>query len=207
MTDFNYKPNSHKYKASQAEASVEKKRVEKITNGTVTTKKKSEVSKLTDVFVSEDINNVKTYVVSDVIIPAVKKLVYDIVTDGIDMILYGEAGRPNKRSSGSSKISYSNYYNQNDRDRYSRGDSRGATRFDYEDLVFNNRGDAEAVRVLMVEAIDRYGFVTVADMYDAAGKTAPYTANKYGWTNISTASIVRIRDGYVIKLPRACAID
>lgn len=206
MNDLNYKPNSHRYKAGLIENSVEKPKIEKVTNGAVKTKKKSEVSKFTDVFVSEDINNVKSYVVSDVVIPAIKKLVYDIVTDGIDMILYGETGNRNKRSSGGAKVSYSNFYDHND-NRHSRNNSRAGDRFNYDDLSFNSRGDAEAVRILMNESIERYGFVTVADMYDAAGLTAPYTANKYGWTNISSATVVKARDGYVIKLPRACPID
>ena len=59
----------------------------------------------------------------------------------------------------------------------------------------------------MVDLIDTYGFVTVADMYDMAGLQAPYTSNKYGWTNIRTAETVRGRDGYMLKLPKAMPID
>ena len=59
----------------------------------------------------------------------------------------------------------------------------------------------------MVEIIDQYGFVTVADMYDMADLPAPYTSSKYGWTNIRTAETIRGRDGYVLKLPKAMPID
>ena len=207
MSDMNYRSNSHKSKTAQSE--VPEKRVEKITSGVVTTQKKSGVSKVADVFVSEDINSVKSYVVSDVIIPAVKKLVYDIITDGVDMILYGESGR-NRRGDnrgGGNKISYSNFYDQRDRNRFSSDDPRSISRIDYEDLVFASRGDAENVRIGMIESIERYGYVTIADMYDMAGKTAPYTAQKYGWMNVSSASVVRVRDGYKLKLPKACHID
>lgn len=206
MADMNYRSNSHKSKTTQNE--VPEKRVEKITSGVVTTQKKSGASKIADVFVSEDISSVKSYVISDVIIPAVKKLVYDIVTDGVDMILYGESGRGRRGDNRStSKISYSNFYDQRDKNRFSSDDPRSVSRIDYEDLVFQSRGDAENVRIGMIESIERYGYVTIADMYDMAGKTAPYTAQKYGWMNVSSASVVRVRDGYKLKLPKACHID
>lgn len=55
--------------------------------------KKSEMQKFADVFISEDVNNVKSYIVMDVLVPAIKKAISDIVTNGIDMILYGETGK------------------------------------------------------------------------------------------------------------------
>ena len=43
-------------------------------------------------------------------------------------------------------------------------------------------------------------------MYDLAGVTCDYTYNDYGWTSLRDAEVVRIRDGYYIKLPRAKAL-
>ena len=82
-----YKPNSHRYKEAQKRAAAEDKKVEKVVTGTVKVKKKNEIGRLKDVFISEDVNNVKNYVLMDVLIPAVKKAISDIVTNGIDMIL------------------------------------------------------------------------------------------------------------------------
>ena len=202
-----YQPNTHKSKMERAEAGEEKK-ITKVVNGKVKIKK-NDGRKLASMFISEDAADVKSYVIMDVLIPAIKKLVYDVFTDGIDMILYG--GKGGHKSSGSAgRVSYRSYYDdrsgsRRDRDRDSdlvRG------RFDYDDIVFESRGEAELVRERMVEVIDNYGFVTVADMYDMADLTAPYTAAKYGWTNIRTAEVVRVRgDGYVIKLPKAMPID
>ena len=59
----------------------------------------------------------------------------------------------------------------------------------------------------MDELVDTYGVVRVADLYDLVGKTGDYTDNKYGWTNIRNAEIVRVREGYWIKMPRAMPID
>ena len=155
----------------------------------------------------EDASNVKSYIFMDVLVPAIKKAISDIVTDGIDMILYGGSGG-SKRSKSSSKVSYRSYYDdRRDRDR-DRGSYSSRSRFDYDDLVFASRGDVERVREQMDEVIDRYGLVTVADMYEMAGETnVPFTANKYGWTNIRTAEPIRVKDGYVLKLPKAMPID
>ena len=59
----------------------------------------------------------------------------------------------------------------------------------------------------MDELIDRYEVVSVADLYELVGITGNYTDNKYGWTNIRNAEVVRVRDGYVLKLPKATPIN
>ena len=59
----------------------------------------------------------------------------------------------------------------------------------------------------MSDIVGQYGMVTVADMYDLAGLTPPYTAQRYGWFNIRTAEVIRGRDGYYLKMPKAMPID
>lgn len=197
-----YKPNSHKAKA---EAAVAEKKVEKAVTGSVKVKKKSEMSKLKDIFISEDAGNVKSYVIMDVLIPALKKAVSDIVTNGIDMILYGETGR-NKRSSTASNVSYRSYYDRRDNDRrYS--SNRTVSGYSYNDIILETRGEAEEVLSRLDELIETYKVATVADLYDLVGITGNYTDNNYGWTNIRNAEAVRVRDGYVLKLPKALPID
>lgn len=205
MNGTDYKPNSHKYKQEQS-APEEKRQVGKVVTGKVKTKKKNEIRKLADVFISEDVKNVKSYILMDVLIPAVKKAVSDVVTNGIDMLLYGGTGRSGK-SYGGSKISYRNYYDQKDDGRRYSDTSKTRARFDYDDIVFESRPEAEAVREEMNNVIERYGFVTVADMYDMAELSQPYTSNRYGWTNIRTAEVVRVREGYILKLPKALPIE
>lgn len=202
-----YKPNSHKYKEEQKAAANEERKIDKVVSGKAKLKKKSGVRKLSEVFVSEDASSVKSYVLSDVIIPATKKLIFDIVRDGIEMFLYGTTGGKGRSSDrfGGNYVSY-NKISAN-RDRRPGETSYGRGGFDYDDILFETRGDAEAVREQMMEVIERYGFVTIADMYDMAQLTAPYTSNKYGWTNIRNAEVVRARDGFIIKLPRAFQID
>ena len=197
-----YKPNSHKFRESQTEALTDKK-IQKVVHGKVKTKPKSGMSKITDVFISEDAANVKSYIVMDVLVPAVKKAISDIVRDGIDMILYGES-RGRRNSTSSSYVSYRDYSRSDDRDRFR--DSRTRSGYNHDDIILESRGEAEEVLTRMDELIDTYGVVSVADLYDLIGKSCEYTDNKYGWTNIRNAEPIRVRDGYMLKLPKALPI-
>lgn len=199
-----YKPNSHRFKEEQKAAASEEKRVEKVVSGAVKTKKRSEIRKFTDVFVAEDAQNVKSYIIGDVLIPAFKKAVSDAITSGVDMILYGSTGRSERRSS-TSRVSYRQYYDNREDDRR----SYDKTRFEYDDIEFTNRGEAETVLDEMLATIERYGVVTVADMYDMVGLRPPYTSHKFGWTHIRNVNdiVTRVRGGYILKLPRAMPLD
>ena len=197
-----YKPNSHKFREGQTEALTDKK-IQKVVHGKVKTKPKSGMSKITDVFISEDAANVKSYIVMDVLVPAVKKAISDIVRDGIDMILYGES-RGRRSSTSSSYVSYRDYSRSDDRDRFR--DSRTRSGYNHDDIILESRGEAEEVLTRMDELIDTYGVVSVADLYDLIGKSCEYTDNKYGWTNIRNAEPIRVRDGYMLKLPKALPI-
>lgn len=203
---MDYAPNSHKAKEEKAQTEApERKKLEKVVTGKVKTKKRNEMSKLGEVFIAEDARNVKSYILMDVLVPAVKNAISDIVTNGIDMLLFGEGGRTRKTSSASA-VSYRKYYDQKDIGRgYS--NTRMRTGYDYDDIILESRGEAEDVLARMDELIETYGIVSVADLYDLVGKTCNYTDNKYGWTNIRNAEPIRVRDGYMLKMPKAGPIN
>lgn len=197
-----YKSNSDRARQEQSQ-----KKVEAVISGSAKTRKKSEIQKLTDVFIAEDAHNVKSYILMEVIVPAVKKAVSDIVTTGIDMILYGESNR-SKKNSTASKVSYRNFY-ERDKDRVYAGSATDRRNgFDYDDILFTTRGDAEAVLDAMNDIISQFGTVSVSDFYDLARvPNDNFTMNRYGWTNIGGATAVRVRDGYILKLPRAIPLN
>lgn len=191
-----YKSNSHK---SKCEVRKEDKKIEKVATGKVKTKKKSGANKLSEVFVTEDISSVKDYILYDVLLPAAKKTISEIVSNGIDMLLYGET--KSKSKSRGSKVSYSKYYDDREDD-YRRSSRRRAVGYDYEDVILESRREAEEVLNRMEDLIDSYGVVSVADLYDLVGISGKYTDNKYGWTNLRDADIERTRDGYLLVFPR-----
>lgn len=196
-----YKGNSHRSK--ETENKEERQKLQPIAQGK--TKKKSEVKKFADVFIAEDVTSVKDYILMEVLLPAAKKAISDIVTNGIDMILYGEAR--NKSKGRESRVSYTKYYNDRERDYDRPQRSRGRYGYDYDDIILNTRREAEEVLDRMDDLIDNYGMVSVADLYDLVGITGNYTDNKYGWTNLRNADVQRVRDGYLLKLPKALPFD
>ena len=191
-----YKSNSHK---SKGEVKKEDKKIEKVATGKVKTKKKSGANKLSEVFVTEDISSVKDYILYEVLLPAAKKTLSEIVSNGIDMLLYGET--KSKSKSRGSKVSYSKYYDDREDD-YRRSSRRRVVGYDYEDVILESRREAEEVLNRMEDLIDSYGVVSVADLYDLVGISGKYTDNKYGWTNLRDADIERTRDGYLLVFPR-----
>lgn len=200
---MDYKSNSHKSKTEAAQ----EKRVGKVVTGATKTRKKKEIHKITDLIFAEDFATVKEFLIYDVAIPGIKNLVLDILIDGATRTFGGSGSRRGSGARTSTDyVSYSRYSDR--RDRRSDRDTRSRSGFDYEDIIFESRGDAELARDAMDDMIDRYGVVTVADLYDMAEITPPFTANKYGWTNIRSAEPTRLREGgYVLKLPKAMPID
>lgn len=194
--EFDYKSNSHK---SKKEVKKEEKKIEKVVTGSVKKKKKNKVTKLTSVFLPEDVTSVKDYILQDALIPAVKKF----ITDSVDMVLYGETGSKKKHSS--SFVSYRDFSDKRERKGYN--DYKSRTMFDYDDIFLESRRDAENVLKQMHDIINDYGILSVADMFDLVGEPANYTMNKYGWHNIDNAEIVHTREGYKIKMPRALPFD
>ena len=198
----NLPDNSHTNRDAKKELQkAEGKRAEKVIKGKAKVKK-NEVRKLTDVFISEDVSNVKSYILMDVIVPAVKKAIYDLVVGTLDMSLYGGRGVNSKRPTAD-KVSYRDYNSVSRRDDRTYNTNRTASGYSYDDIIVDTRGEAESVLARMDEIMEEYESVRVADLYDLVGVTGQYTDNNYGWTNIRNAEVVRVRDGYKIKMPRA----
>lgn len=197
----NYQPNSHRYRETKS-AERDKKPVQKVITGTAKVRQKSEARKLADKFVSDDAHNLKSYVVDDFVIPMIKKLIVNSIRITAETI-FGESSNI-ARDYRDSKVPYVSY------DRFSGGgrdvrrdDPRSRSKFDYNNIGFERRGDAEMVLDLMDNMLREYGQVSISDMYEAAGLPAPpYTSGKYGWTNLSDARIVRQGDEYVITMSR-----
>lgn len=181
----------------------ERQKLEKVVSGEVKTRKKGAAES----FISSEPKSVFTNVVADVLIPAAKKTIMDMVNNGLSMLLYGETGRISRPSNPVSRISYrddyGNFRQRSDMSRTSR------TAYEYENIVFPTRGDAEATLSAMEDIIDRYGEVTLAAFYELVDKPdlIRHTDCKYGWRDLSMAYSDKVRDGYILRLPRMRPLD
>ena len=153
-----YKGNSHREKK-------EEKTAHKVISGKAKVGGKPR-GNIFDLFIAEDAGSIRDYLIMDVIVPAIRDTLVDIIISGVKMTFYGETG--NVKKSGSSRTSYSDYY-----ERGEKKTERGGKAFNY--ITLDSRTDAEDVLVAMDELIDCYGKASVADLYEAVGIDGDYT--------------------------------
>lgn len=178
----------------------EKVKPKKVVKGDIKVKKKTPSRKMANAIFNDDIAEIKSYILSDVIMPNIKKVLYDIVTKGIEMALYG--GNKPTKSSGTTRTSYKAFYEKNDR-----RETIFNTSYNYDDIIFSSYEEADEVLSYIDELIQTYGLASVADYYDLVGEKSSYTDNKYGWMDISNARITILKDGYMIKFPKALPLE
>lgn len=189
----------------------EKKHLDKVVTSQPKKVKRGLIGRLITGLVGPDgLPGIGTYVNDEIVKPAIKNIIVDAVTSGINMVMYGERGgaprghRPNigSRNTHAPRTNYS---------RMSDSHSQPAERIErarpvrqgVEEYVIADRHDASQVLISLTEYADRYDAVSVADYYDLIGAASKYTDNNYGWTidAITRATILPVRGGYVIKFP------
>lgn len=197
--------NSHRSKEEKTDTS-NKKQVTKVIKGTAKVKKKGGLAKVSDVFVANDIRNVASHLLFEVLVPATKNAVYDMFVDGAKMLLFGDDSGRRGSSSSRTYVSYDKEYDR--RNNSSRSyNTRGSGRYNFDDIILDTRGEAEEVLDSMEGILDSYQIVSVADLYDLVGLKCEHTDNKYGWTNLRSAEVIRTREGYILKLPKPMPIN
>lgn len=211
----NYPSNSKK---APIEDQPEPKKIEQIElSGGVSRRKTPLGKRLAETFIGGDARTVGGYVVLEVLVPAARDMIADAFTQGIERMIYGEVKSTSRRSglrpSGSRGYVSYNQMSQNNRprsglDEYSRREPghRARANHDFNDIVIENRVDAEAVIRRMYDILEEYELITVADLYELVGITPQYTDQKWGWTELPGTGITRIRDGYLLEIPRPHAI-
>lgn len=205
---YNYPANSHKKK--EADAPKADKKIEKVISGNVVERKKPLGRKIAETFAGDDAKSVGSYILFDVIIPATKNLISDMVGQGIDRLLFGASGGSRgSRGSSSRHTSYNKMYNSSDRRDDGRRElsQRARSTHDFNEIVLETRGEAEDVLDNLTNLIEEYGVAAISDMYDLVGITGSFTDTKWGWSDLRSASIRRIRDGYLLDFPRPTYIE
>lgn len=198
----NYKSNSErKPLAANPEKSPEKK-FEKVISGTAKIKKKSAFRRMYESFIVKDVGDINEYVFMDVMLPAVKNTILDVLS----MLFFGNSrgGRGPVLGSRAPYVSYENKYSNKPTVNSAVQVRAG---FAYEDILFATLSDAKDVYDRASEALEMYNILSVFDLYDMAGiRENDFTNNKYGWSTIVGADIVQTRGGYLLKMPRPMPI-
>lgn len=177
----------------------ERPKLEKVVDGTVKVRKKSTARKVAEVFISEELHNVGDSIIFDLLVPAIKNTIVDIVESGIEMLFYGKTAKGSRRTRNGTTVLYDQFSKNNGIN--APRSTRGSV-YDVADAIFEDRGRAELVLDQLIEYIDRYKEATVHDFYDACGVTTTnYNDNYYGWKDLHGAIVTRARGGWVINMP------
>lgn len=204
MDELELKGNSFKQKMQETEESEENKAP--VVKGNVKQKKKSAGKQFVENFVNEDANTIKTHVLFDIVVPTLKDMISNGFQAALDMLLYGSTQERNMVSSsrgrriGGGQTNYNAISQQ--KKRYSEGRNQVC-----DDILFEERADAMSVLDELTDQIDKYGYVSCYDLYDAAGLSCDYTLKNWGWYDLSSANVIRTREGdYIISLPKPIVI-
>jgi len=206
-----YPSNSKNVLGAKEPKAQKEKKIERVTQAEVVQKQKSMGRRMKDLFVGADFKGVTEYVFGEVLIPALKNMIVDAGSRGLERIFYrGQAPR-RYTPVGGSRVTYNSPVQRSYDPRSSPSAmlpgqppafNRGGRR-DTNEIMFSTRSDADTVLESFSVILDKYEAVSVSDLYDMVGLPASHTDQKWGWTSAVGVSVRQTRDGYVLDLPPA----
>lgn len=172
-------------------------------------KEKTFWQRVKDSFIADEVHDVKSYLVFDIVIPAIKKTFRSLVINTLDMSLFGKPvgdDRKSEQRGGSTYIAYERAYGGN-RDDYAKKPRNNNVTVGIRELdrvTFRNKDDAVEVLSYLYDNIEEYGVASVADFLGAANVDITPIAHKWGWTSLQGSSVEECPDGsgYYIRFPR-----
>lgn len=205
MTEIpNIKPNSNRYR--EQKSSEEGHRVDKVVKGSVKKNQTTALQKFTKAFVPEDAKSIKEYV-ADEAPGLIQSFLRRLFQNVLDTYL-PENGRSYRNSSsgyfpGSNSAFRYDAIRGGNTSNYGIRSRNVNTVYEYENICFDEYGDAQDVLDGLYDCLGRYEKVRVFDLYDLAGVATNSTDRNYGWTDLRGTRIISTRDGWMIDLPRA----
>lgn len=132
---------------------------------------------------------------------SVKNIISSGLKGAVDALFYGQSTNYSNYSNPFGKTQYSQYSNGVKRVGNSQPQTRQRKIFNSRRYIIGNEPDAEAVIQALTGQIIEYGSARVADFYNLIDISTDYTDNSYGWTDLSSAGIEAVPNGYVVVLP------
>lgn len=156
-----------------------------------------------EIFFGHTVKDVGKYIIFDVLIPAFKDTLGDIIHGSTDLVLKGRSKRASQRETHISydKVISNSRYRFNESPVHHRANT-------YEDATFPSRSKAEETRDILNDIAFDSGAVSVADLLSAAHLTSEYTDNSYGWPDLDGVTVSRSYEGdYILNLPKPITIS
>lgn len=218
-SEFPSNKKTNRQDITKPKLAKEPKKVEQVTQSEVVRRKKPLSKRFTETFVGGDAKSAWEYVAFDVMIPAARDMVADAVSQGIERIIFGETRsvgrRSGRRASGGPYIDYRRHSTSSrrlgppdDDHRHQVSMSRRArASHDFDEIILATRVEADEVIDRLFDLVSKYEMATVADLYNLVGITGSYTDDKWGWVDLRGSGVTRVRNGYLLDLPRPEPLD
>lgn len=199
MGNMDYASNSNKDRESKRDGPDPKKDLDKVISGKGKIKKKGIARKFKEVFLATDFKTAFFEVITDTLIPAAKRAMFESGQEYLSQIMFKESARG--RSIGRApRIDYRGPIGRS-APRENRIIER-VSRQTWDDVILPTREDAEVALERMKDIIDSYGVVTVADLCEIIEVSAPHTYEKWGWDYLTGVQVRPTRDGeFLLDLP------
>lgn len=182
--------------------------------GVKTAVNRSMKRRVLDAFISNERGNIKDHVIFDVVIPSIKNAISDVVSDGINMLLFGEKKKSSSKngtitpygSFWASSISNEKKWNTDTETRKTSSLSR------YSEACWETKEDAMIMLNCMSELIEATRCITVAQFYglinDPDNFPIESVHNKWGWKTLADVRTWKISEGrWGLTLPRPQRLD
>lgn len=213
--DPQFPGNSNRQREESRGERPDEKKVERVVESTVVRRKKPLGKRFAEIFFGGDSKGVLGYVASEVLLPAARDALADAITQGVERLLFGDAQstsrRTGRRPGTTSYVNYGRYSQSttsNPRREEPRvGHRRSRTSHDFDDIVLATRVEAETVIERLFDLIERYGQATVSDLYELVGISGNFTDEKWGWADMRGSGVRRVREGYLLDLPKTEPLD
>jgi hypothetical protein len=209
MTNPDFPSNSETSKKGGQDG----KHISPVVSGSAVRRKRSLRKQFKETFVSGDARTAISYVLFDVLLPAAKDMVVEAGSQGIEKLIFGDS----KQRRRGATPPYSGPYGNIAYNRYSSGSRlsgperalsrQSRARHSFDEIVLDERAEAEEVIDRLFDLVSRYDAATIADLYELVGLSSAHTDNKWGWTDLTGAGVTRVRGGYLLDLPDPEPLD
>lgn len=188
-----------------------KKKIEPVVKGTQV--KRPASRRFFDTLFAESPKALGAKVARDVVVPRIKAGFEEAFNSFLSGMLWGDSSnRPLSGIANRTVLSggRTNYSAVNNRVMNGRQQAQQALTMqssgNYQDLVVPTQQGAEILLANMYDLLNQYRVVAVADLYELAEITPSISDNSYGWSTLDGARISKVRDGYLLELPRPTLI-
>lgn len=207
-------PSNSKQPRRPDDAGKPESRLSPVVTGQVSRQKKSLGRRFRETFIGgTDAQTVWSYVAFNVLVPAAKDMLADAASQGVERMLFGDSYSPRRRGGGfqgPTNNTVVNYSGMSSRSRLVPQNNDPRTplsrpvrrQHDFDDFLLPTRVEADAVIEGLSHVLERYGQASVSDLYDLLNITGDYTDEKWGWSDLRTARVTRVHNGYLLTLPQ-----